>query len=1056
MIEQGFRSSPQQGRVWRLHLDGATSPASLCMLRLEGDLDVPALRRALAETMARHEILRTAFRLPAGLITPLQVILEPAAAVVPPLEVVDLRGLAAERRTPVAAELLSALGDPRFGLEQGEVWRVALLRLAPREHALLLALSAACADEGSFEPLSADLFAAYARQTVGGGEAPELPLQYVDVAEWQNSLLETEEIAEGVEAWREHWRRHDLDARLALHLPLEDSEAAPGPFVPREVPVPLARETAGALAHLAGLWGCPLPVLAFAAWNAVIQRGTGREESLAGWLDTGRDAEELRDLVGPLARYLPVASRFDPAAPFRAAVEQVRDAVADVTRRGDLFRWESVVGIGAGNGTGGFPVCFAAAEPGWELSASGLRVAPVTVAASGAAVDGFALLAACRGAGEAFRLDLLYDPRRFRRQAAGHLAGRLSALLASVAVYPGVPLADHAAMAEDELSRWLELSVAPPAEAGRSGETLHALFETQADRTPDRFAVIAGDGRLTFRELDSRANRLAHHLRAAGAEPETPVALCLERTAAAVVALLAVWKAGAAYVPLDPTQPAERLAFLLRDTRAPLLVTESRLAAGLPSGGALPGVRTVLLDEEATAIAARADRRPAGGASPANLAYTIYTSGSTGRPKVIQVEHRSVRHLRAALEAAVLAPLAAEPGGRPGPLRASLNAPMIFDASVQQFALLLSGHTLCVVPQEVRTDGAALLAFLREHEVELLDCTPSQLRLLVDAGLLDGPAAPRIVLTAGEAVDEALWRRLAGAERTVSLNLYGPTECSVDATFHRIAPGSAEPTIGRPLPGYEIFLLNRALQPMPPGAPGELCLGGAGLARGYLRRPDLTAERFVPHPFTKHPGERLYRTGDLGRHLPSGSLEFLGRRDHQVKIRGFRIELGEIEAALAALPGVREAAVAVQESLTEEPAGRKLVAYVVGTGADPGVDLDIDGLRRALRERLPDFMVPAAFVELAALPLTVSGKVDRKALPAPEGRRSGARYTAPRTPVEAVLAGLWAELLGVPEGEKVGVDEHFFDLGGHSLMATRVMARVRSTFAIEMPLRVLF
>jgi amino acid adenylation domain-containing protein len=1051
-IESGFRLSPQQLRAWRRQREEGSSCSVLGALHLEGDLDRHALRRALAATVARHEILRTAFRLPAGLSLPLQVILEPGPVSLPEI---DLRGLAAESR-PAATALLGELGASPFDLEQGEGWRAALVRLGPGEGALLWALSAVCADPAAFEPLAADLLAAYARQRAGGGPDPEPPLQVADVAEWQNSLLEGEGATEGLEIWREHWREQEIEARLALPLPLQESETAPGPFAPREEAVPLARETAGALAGLAAVWGYAPQVLLLTAWIAVIQRGTGRDESVTGVLDPGRDAEELRGVVGPLARSLPVAVRFRPESPFCEAVAEVGQALKRAESWGEYFSWEHVAGDGHGHG--GFPVGFAAGTQGWTRNVDGLR-ATSTGSWPGGAVDRFALSLSWTGEGEELRLAVGYDPRRFRREAVRSLAGRLAALLGSVAVRPGIPLAEHPAMAEDEQARWLDRSVAPPAtDRGRQDRTLHAVFEEQADRTPDRLAVIAsdtaGDGRLTFRELDLRANRLAHHLRAAGAGPEVIVALCLERSVEAVVAVLAVWKAGAAYVPLDPTQPAERLAWLLEDTGAPLLVTDVRLAAGLP--GVSTGLRTIRLDDldgEAAAIALRPDGRPAGEAGPRHLAYVIYTSGSTGRPKGVQVEHRSALHLLAALEAAVLDPLA-ESGLRPDPLLASLNAPMIFDASVQQLALLLAGHALCVVPQDIRADGEALVTFLREQGVDLLDCTPSQLRLLVSAGLLDGPAGPRIVLTAGEAVDEPLWRRLAQAERTVSFNLYGPTEASVDATFHRIQPGSTHPTIGRPLAGYEVFLLDRFLQPVPPGAPGELCLGGAGLARGYLRRPDLTAERFVPHPFAGRPGERLYRTGDLGRHLPNGGLEgdleggleILGRLDHQVKIRGFRIELGEIEAVLAEQAGVREAVVVVHESAESGETGggeRRLVAWLTG-------DAPAGALREALLRRLPDFMLPAAFVTLAALPLTPNGKVDRRALSRLE--LPGRAPVPPRTVAELAVAQAFEELLGVP----VGAEDSFFALGGHSLLSVRLMARLRRQFGRDLPIAELF
>ncbi|HSF40227.1 MAG TPA: amino acid adenylation domain-containing protein, partial [Thermoanaerobaculia bacterium] len=1036
-LEQGFLLSPQQLRAWRLQKDGAALCSVLCALRMEGDLDRRALRRALAATVARHEILRTAFRHPAGLSMPLQVILEPGPV---SLTEVDLRELSRQHQSASTTALLSELGGLPFHLERGEGWRAALVRLGHGEHEMLFALSAVCGDAGAFEPLAADLLAAYTRQVAGEGPDPEPPLQYADVAEWQNSLLEGEDAAEGLDTWREHWRGSDLDARISLPLPLQESEAAPGPFVPRQEAVPLARETAGALTSLAQAWDCPLQALLLTAWKAVIQRGTGRDESLVGVLYPGRDTEELRGVVGPLARYLPIVARFSTESSLQEAVAKVRQAMKRAESWGEYFSWEHVAGNG--HGAGGFPVCFEAGMKDWTQAVDGLRASSAWRSSNGTVLDSFSIALSCTGEGEDLRLALRYDPRRFRREAARRLAGRVAALLGSVAARPEASLADHPAMAEDELKLWLRLSMAPSAaDRGRKGKTLHAVFEEQVDRTPDRLAVVAGDSHLTFRELDVRANCLAHYLRAAGAGPEVVVALCLERSVEAVMALLAVWKAGAAYVPLDPTQPTERLVYLLEDTGAPLLVTDSRLASGLPGAGRLPGLRTVRLDEEAAEIALQPAERPAGGAGFRSLAYVIYTSGSTGRPKGVQIEHRSALHLLTALEAAVLDPLA-QAGLLPDPLLASLNAPMIFDASIQQLALLLDGHALCIVPQDIRADGTALLAFLRDRQVDLLDCTPSQLRLLVRAGLLDDAAGPRCVLTAGEAVDEPLWRRLAHAERTVCFNLYGPTECSVDATFHRIEPGSSRPTIGRPLAGYEVFLLDQFLQPVPLGAPGELCLGGAGLARGYLLRPDLTAERFVPHPFAGRPGERLYRTGDLGCHLPNGDLEFLGRLDHQVKIRGFRIELGEIEEVLAEQAGVHDAVVVAHGSATED---QRLVAYLVG-------DTPTDALRQALRQRLPDYMMPATFVTLAALPLTPNGKVDRKALPAPAWHGEE-EYLPPRTPVEEILAGIWAELLGL---ERVGVADHFFDLGGHSLLATQVMSRLRNTFDIEMPLRELF
>ncbi|HVR95494.1 MAG TPA: condensation domain-containing protein, partial [Thermoanaerobaculia bacterium] len=540
-IELGFRPSPQQLRAWRLQQDEETSCAILCALRIEGDLDRRALRRALAATVTRHEILRTAFRLPAGLSMPLQVILEPGPV---PLLEVDLLDLSPERQSDGATSLLCDLGSPPFRLERGEGWRATLVRLGPSEHAMLFALSAACADPGTFKPLAADLFAAYAHQMAGREHDSEPSLQYVDVAEWQNNLLEGEDAAEGIEVWREHWRGHDIDTRISLPLPLQESETAPGPFAPRETAVPLTRETAKALARLAGDWGCSTQVLILAAWKAVIQRGTGRDETLVGVLYPGRDAEELQGVVGPLARYLPIAARLGTEASLREAVVQVQQGLKKAESWGEYFSWDRATGNG--HGSGGFPVCFEAGLQDWKLAVHGLHVAPVWRSSSRVILDRFSLALSCTGEGEDLRLAVRYDLRRFRGEAARRLAGRLATFLGSVAARPEAPLADHQTMGEEELSHWLELSATPPAASrGREGKTLAAVFEEQVDRTPDRLALVAGDRRLTFRELDVQANRLAHHLRAAGAGPEVPVALSLERSVEAVVALLAVWKAGA-------------------------------------------------------------------------------------------------------------------------------------------------------------------------------------------------------------------------------------------------------------------------------------------------------------------------------------------------------------------------------------------------------------------------------------------------------------------------------------------------------------------------------
>ncbi|HYG65887.1 MAG TPA: amino acid adenylation domain-containing protein, partial [Thermoanaerobaculia bacterium] len=508
--------------------------------------------------------------------------------------------------------------------------------------------------------------------------------------------------------------------------------------------------------------------------------------------------------------------------------------------------------------------------------------------------------------------------------------------------------------------------------------------------------------------------------------PEVPVALFLERSVEAVVALVGVLAAGGAYVPLDPTYPSEWVSWVLKDSRAPVVVTTSSLA------GRLPADTPTLLLEEVAESPTTFDRT----AGPDHPAYLIYTSGSTGRPKGVVVRHGSLMNLTRALRETVYRDEA-------GPLRVAVNASFAFDGSVKQIVQLAWGHCLHILPQDVRLDPDAMVETVRRQRLDVLDCTPSQLRPLLQAGLGERDAAPAMVLVGGEAVDAELRDLALTRTRTRFWNLYGPTECTVDTVAAPFAVGTPPSCIGLPLSNVRVYVADSPEDLAPLGVPGELQVGGAGLARGYLGRPDLTAERFIPDSFGGGAGERLYRTGDLVRWLPNGSLDFLGRLDDQVKIRGFRIELGEIEAVLAALPEVREALVVTRE---DTPGLRRLVAYVVGEAAT-------ETLRQALRERLPEHMVPAAFVTLPQLPLTPNGKVDRKALPPPEPERAEESWLAPRTPVEEVLAAIWAELLGL---ERVGAADSFFDLGGHSLLATRVMSRLRSAFGVEMPLRDLF
>jgi amino acid adenylation domain-containing protein len=586
---------------------------------------------------------------------------------------------------------------------------------------------------------------------------------------------------------------------------------------------------------------------------------------------------------------------------------------------------------------------------------------------------------------------------------------------------------------------------------------IHQLFEQQARQQPDAIAVVYETQRISYRELNERANQIAHSLIGLGLRPDDRVAVCLERSLEMVIALLGILKAGACYVPLDPAYPAERLAHMLRDSAPVALLTQRPLLDALPAHDA----HLLLLDEPDTA--ARLGHGPTHDPDPAalglcsrHLAYVIYTSGSTGTPKGVMIEHRSVINLWQGLEKTVF-------GKARDVVRVGQNAALSFDASVQALMQLLSGRTLVLIPQAIRTDSGAFLDYLVKHDVDAFDCTPSQLAFLIDDGVLHHNALNlKVVLVGGEAIGGELWQRLASLAGTQVYNLYGPTECTVDATLGLVSELGERPSIGRPIANTQIYILDTHRQPVPVGVAGEIHIGGVGLARGYLGQPDLTAQRFVANPFDSTAQSRLYKSGDLARWLPDGTIEYLGRNDFQVKLRGFRIELGEIESQLRACPGVRGAVVIARE---DSPGDKRLVAYLLATpdaqeapdapdAPDAPTALAAATLRDRLASRLPDYMVPSAFVTLDAWPLTPNGKLDRRALPAPDAGAVATReYAAPQGQIETAIAQIWQSLLGI---ERIGRHDDFFELGGHSLLAVQMVSRVRQTLGVEIALRELF
>jgi amino acid adenylation domain-containing protein len=1052
--------SLQQQRLWVLHQLAPESTAYHIPagLRLRGPLDVPALERALTEIVRRHEVLRTSFPLHGG--EPVQRIAPIASAAPVVLPVLDLL----EEEVPRIAE---AEARRPFDLESGPLLRLALLRTAPESHVLLLVVHHLVSDGWSaalfLRELSA-LYAAFLRNEPS--PFPELPVQYADWAVWQREHLRGEVLDVHLRWWTERL----ADAPRVLDLPTDRPRPPVEDPAGASLEVRLSEPLIEALRRLALGENATLYMALLAGFQTLLARRAGEDTVCVGTHLARRNRLEVEALIGFFVNTVVIRADFAGRPDGRDLIAQVRETVFGAFAHQDVPferlvhaldpdrdpRWSPLfqVSFGLQNAPHEAP-CL----PGLEVE--------LLDTDTGATQFDLAVTLSESGAGT-----IRYRTALFQEATIDRLARHYEALLRGMAELPGRSVLELPLLTDEErgqvLGEWGGSAIE------QMDETFPVLFEAQVDRTPDAPAVTFAGTTLTFRGLDRRANRLARHLRRRGVEAETRVAIRLERSPEMLVALLGIWKAGGAYVPFDPATPPERLAWLREDAGAALELSDEDLSA---------------LD-----LSAESEERLGVSVAPEQLAYVIYTSGSTGKPKGTLVSQGALvafwRGLGAVLMRSPSLPPGVEnprlgkegfppeknnrngaggaPQGRfsfhslgfstPGGegLRVSLNAPLLFDASLQQIVQLLSGHCLWIVPEDARRDVDRLAGFLREADLDGFDCTPSQLEVLLAAmDLSDRP--PRLVLVGGEPISPALWRRLAAHPRTRFWNVYGPTECTVDATARPIDSIEKEelPDAGRPLPGYRLRLLEATGLPAPLGARAEVWIGGPALARGYLGRPELTADRFRPDPFSGEPGARLYRTGDLGRwrHSPGdgGRIEILGRADQQVKLRGIRIELGEIETALAACPGVHEAVVGVLET-RETGAGSILAAWVTPSGSIPP---DPDELRRRLRERLPEVMVPSSFTVLEELPRTAGGKLDRRALPAPErglaGR--GGRAAPPRDAVELRLAEIVQELLGL---EEVSVQESFFDLGGHSLAAVRLVGRIREVFGTALPVAALF
>jgi amino acid adenylation domain-containing protein len=1021
----GFRLSPQQARLWSLLASGpATSARARAAFLLEGPLDAERLERTVREAVSRHELLRTYYRRLPGTGAALQVPGDVPATV---LEVLDWSGTSTEADAPlhtampasvdaslhatvsaVARARLHAIMSAEALPEAGPV-PLKLAKLHTEQHVLVVDLPAPSADRQTLLLLARELCQGLTSPVAPDAEPPP---QYADVAEIFHQLLESEETGDG----RRYWKSRDLSGVTGNVLPtrLPDTH---GPWKrPGRQSLPLAPRTAAALEALSTRLGARVADAVLAGWTLLLGRMGARDESCVAVRFDGRTYDGLDVALGLFERWLPLRPASRTGARFEDHVREVARERADAEAWQDYF--DAVYPSPA-------PLSFSFQEilrP--EPTQSGaLKLSPLQLEARAERAE--LALSLVRASDGSLTLELEHDDSAYTAVEATRMLARLDALLSAAATAPERTLESLPWVGAQELD--LLEGFNRTARDYDTASTIPARVDIWARETPDALAVAFQDERLTFSALAERANRLAWHLRSKGVGPETRVAVCLERSVEQLVALLGILKAGGVFVPLDPTYPRERLAYVIQQSGAPLVLSRSHLR-----GSVVPeGTHALLcLDEAAEALAAAPTHAPDVALAPEGAAYVIFTSGSTGRPKGAVIAHRSALNLAATLRDTVYQ------GRGPG-LRVSVNAPLVFDASVKQWLQLLNGHSLHIVPEEVRPDAARMRAWVARHAVDVLDCTPSLLVPMLAQGLGREPDfSPALVLVGGEAIDARTWAELSSRPRTRFVNMYGPTECTVNATTCPVVD-SKEPSIGGPLGNVRVHVLDARSHPVPLGVPGELFIGGAGVARGYEGRPDLTAERFVPDPFSPVPGARLYRTGDLGRYREDGRLEFHGRADFQVKVRGYRIELGEIEALLRTHPEVADAVVVLREA--------RLVAYFVPRrGMGPGDSELATQLRGFLREVLPEYMLPAVLMPLARLPLNRNGKLDRGALPAPvEGRPEAAPYEAPTTELEQRIATIWQEALKV---ERVGLHGNFFDLGGHSLLMVQVHEKLSAAF----------
>jgi len=1018
---EGYRISPQQKHLWLLQQGDPDQPyRAQCCILLEGVVSKQALRSSLQTVVERQEILQTTFQRVAGMQFPVQVIRQGRSQ---DLFEVDLVGLSGEEQEARLESIFTQEAQVRFDLEQGPLMRALFVMLATDRNMLLVSFPALCMDSKGMVNLVEEISYGYA-SVAGLDLLPEEALRYVDISEWQNQLLEAEDREAGREYWRD-WHKRNRSALASSSLPFESRRSGGAGFAPgsltKVIPGPVVRQ----IAAVSQSHDASTQTFLLACWQILLWRLAGGTYLIVAAACDSRKYEEMEDAIGLLTSYLPLDSQPSAAASFSEMLGQVNRALDETRSWQEYFNWEQLAAeIEPDGETGFFPFTFDMQSLTARPSAGGVTF---SIHKQYVCSDRFKLRLSCVEKDGALVAQFHFDKGLFSPADIERLAEQFQTLVTS-AIHQAEAAIDELQILSNQQKAQLLNEFSGKPSGSPEHRCIHELFEQQAERKPQDIAVVYEGQQLTYSQLNGRANQLARYLRELGAAPDVPVAICVERSLEMIVALLGVLKSGAAYMPLDPQLPRERLSFMLTHALVATVLTQASVADNLPS----LGEQVFCLDRDWPALAEYDGSNFSSGVEAQNLAYVIYTSGSTGNPKAVAIEHQQLlNYVNAILDRLVLAE--EMDFATVSTFAADLGNTVIFPS-------LCAGGRLHIISQGKGSDPDSLGEYFQQHKIDCLKIVPSHLAALLSGGGPERVLPRERLILGGEA---SRWDLIESLKRLAPelaiYNHYGPTETTVGVLVNRVDKDlmphrSATPPLGRPIAGAQIYLLDSHLEPVPVWAAGWLYVGGESVGRGYLNSPGLTAERYLPDPFAGQSGSRLYDTGDMARWLPDGKIEFLGRVDDQVKIRGIRIELGEIEAALRQHPSLQDIKVMARE---DSPGERRLVAYVIPRSKQAPA---LGDLRDFLAARLPDYMVPSSFVALESLPLTLNGKVDLRALPPPEYGGPDARkdFVSPRNEVEKLLAEIWAHIMGL---DAVGIHDNFFELGGDSILGIRIIAK---------------